>query len=687
MAWVLLQLENEGQDKRVESVWFPCADEGSIPSTSTFFCRSRKMNKYCFFICLFITTTIIGCQDDSDISLPESVAGSIVDAEFAIKDAIDKGKVVKSVLPCASGGDGWTIRFTDNTSIHFPINYQKDYTAYITVGSDSCWYISDDLGCTYQYLRDDKGDSINAIVGISSAEQILCNNHKSDSGIMIDAIVENNYSHILSLSFSNGKIFTLPKSENVLTGFSFKVEDNKGIGTSDLVYTIGMNRISVITPYMIDKSVLVASFNTPVNNKVFVGETEQTSGVNVNDFTYPVTYKVVSPDGLVNNYKIDIHNTGLPIISINTPDGAEIGSNTEWTDGASIIIQNADGTIDYQDDKLQIRGRGNNTWSYPKKPYALKLNKKSEILGMPKHKRWVLLANWMDRTLLRNEFAFEIARNTGLAWTPRGKFVEVILNGKHIGNYYLCEQIKVDENRVNIVDMKKTDISGGDVTGGYLVELDTYYDEVNKFKSKYKRLPYMFKEPDEDVLQPEQMAYFRSYIDSLEKHLYADDWLNKREYADYMDLESFVDWWFVHELAENGEPGWPKSSYMYKDRLGKLTAGPVWDFDYATFIPDRFSYFIINALYYNRLFQDPEFVGLVKERWKLLKPAFMLVPDKIRSEAMSLRYSEMFNHELWPIYSRVNGDELMSYREAVDRIILAYQRKLDWLDKQISEGF
>ena len=124
----------------------------------------------------------------------------------------------------------------------------------------------------------------------------------------------------------------------------------------------------------------------------------------------------------------------LPQVVINTPNNQEIKSKTEWIEGATISITLADGTIDYESKDLEIRGRGNTTWEYPKKPYALKLGSKAEILGMPKHKRWVLLANWMDRTLMRNDVSFEIARQTGLAWTPRGKFVELVLNGKLMGN-------------------------------------------------------------------------------------------------------------------------------------------------------------------------------------------------------------------------------------------------------------
>lgn len=382
-------------------------------------------------------------------------------------------------------------------------------------------------------------------------------------------------------------------------------------------------------------------------------------------------------------------STGLPVVFINTPNNVAITSKDVWKEGTSISILNPDGSVDYEAEDLSIKGRGNSTWGYPKKPYALKLGSKSEILGMKKHKRWCLLANWMDRTLLRNDIAFYIAKQTGLAWTPSGKYIELILNGEHLGNYYLCEQIKVDKNRMNINEMKSTDLAGDALTGGYLMEMDIYFDEVNKFYSSTRNLPYMFKEPDEEVLQPEQLTYFQNYINTMESYLYDENWLVNREYADYMDIGSFIDWWFVYELTMNWEPNHPKSSYVYKDKLGKLNAGPVWDFDWQTFIPSAAESFAIkNAIYYGRLFDDPIFVAEVKSRWTSYKTRFDQVPDYIQSVAAIISHSNDVNIAMWPLSAHpsglVNGDAEMSFDEAVERLTSAYTTKLSWLDNQIT---
>ena len=634
----------------------------------------------------FFSLLFVSCSSEELFYKSEIVVWSVQDASEALNTALEEGKIVKSVLP--KDHDGWMIRFKDDTSIDFNNRDFEGITPYITIGSDNYWYVSEDQGDTYTYLKGTNDKIINAFDDIKESDKILTDivlPKQKDSKSLIKAIIENNYAHTLSIALLDDKVYSFKKTDNIFYDFSIKQEDNKGI-PNDFTYCIGMNKLVVFTPYIFDKTNLISRFSTPADNKVYAKMIEQTSGVSANNFMESVNYNIVSPDGDNNTYTVLLQHTGLPVVIINTPDSKAITSKTDWMDDTEITIYKNDGTIDYTDNKSQIRGRGNSTWDYPKKPYALKLNKKSEILGMPKHKRWVLLANWMDRTLMRNEFAFEIARNTDLAWTPRGQFVEVILNGKHIGNYYLCEQIKIDENRVNIAEMKETDIDGDNITGGYLMELDVYYDEVNKFKSAYRELPYMFKDPDEDVLQPAQMEYLKNYVNSMERDLYAENWLENREYTEYMDVNSFIDWWFVHELAENGESGWPKSSYMYKDRLGKLTAGPVWDFDWGTFIPNRQYFFIKNAIYYGRLFQDPEFGKLTKERWQTLKPKFESIPNKIRSQAEAIRHSEWINHELWPVTSTENLDQDLSFKDAINRMINAYESKLKWLDQQI-EGF
>ena len=158
-----------------------------------------------------------------------------------------------------------------------------------------------------------------------------------------------------------------------------------------------------------------------------------------------------------------------------------------------------------------------------------------------------------------------------------------------------------------------------------------------------------------------------------------------RKWASQIDFISFIDWWFVHELSNNSEPTHPKSSYMYKDRNDVLKAGPVWDFDWGTFTPDYSAqYSCMSAIYYQALFNDSEFVSLLKERWALLKPQFETIPTTIRQESDRLQVSNKINIAMWPISERINNDETLTYSEAIERMIEAYNLKLQWLDDTIN---
>lgn len=480
--------------------------------------------------------------------------------------------------------------------------------------------------------------------------------------------------------------FRIRFSGNSMLSMSFLKNKNVKSIYEDINLDISNGTVEIQSPF-ISSPELVMTFESN-GEKVTVDGIEQVSGETVNDFSSPVTYKVISENGGEKTYTVSVRHSGLPVLFINTPGEKSIPSKHEdWLEGTELTLYNTDWTIDYTGKEDNIRGRGNSTWSYPKKPYAIKLDSKAEILGMPKHKRWVLLANWMDRTLLRNRISFAVAMKTGLKWTPRGEFVEVILNGKHIGNYYLCEHIKVDKDRVNVDEL--TD----DVTdSGYILELDTYFDEVNRFKSAYYSLPYMFKDPDE--VNSAQFSFIQNYVNTLEASLKDNARFAAGEYAGYIDVDSFIDWWLVHELTGNEEPKHPKSSYMHKNTGGKLTMGPVWDFDWGTFMPHT-KFVVLNrtdglkCIYYDRLFQDPQFKQKVKERWNMFESGFREVSGYIQSEADRIRNSESMNHALWPITQDVigyypNGDETKTFDQAVSRMITAYSEKLEWMDTTIN---
>lgn len=468
--------------------------------------------------------------------------------------------------------------------------------------------------------------------------------------------------------------------DNLFTAFAFRAEDNPGKVLADVTARIEGHEVTLDTPFIMDLTSLIPTFATK-GDRVFAMGTEQVSGFTACDFSVPVKYSIVSAACGTMEYTVRIRRTGLPVLYIDTPEAAPVTSKETWTEGSRMRLLRPDGTEDYVSDALSIRGRGNTSWTdFPKKPYALKLDKKAELLGMPKHKRWCLLANWIDRTLMRNDIAFHLSGLTGLAWAPRGQFVELVMNGEYAGNYYLCEQIKVDKNRVNIKEMTAEDVEGEALTGGYLLELDTYFDELNKFHSAVRELPYMFKSPDDDVLTPAQFAYLENYVNTFEQALYDDEAFARGDWLEMVDLPSFADWWLVHTLLGNPEPAHPKSCYMYKDRGGKLTAGPVWDFD-VSFCA---RYDLSDVIYYGRLFQSPAFKAVIKQRWEMLKPAFDTIPDYIRSKAGRLEVSNTVNTEMWPIDNGWTIDFNYSYDDAIAFLIETFRTNCRFIEEKMA---
>ena len=395
--------------------------------------------------------------------------------------------------------------------------------------------------------------------------------------------------------------------------------------------------------------------------------------------------------------------TGLPIVYVNTEGGLAITSKTDYV-SATLSIQ---GTKELpglaQELTCSIRGRGNTTWQWPKKPYLIKLDEKTSLLGMPKHKRWVLLANFMDRTLMRNLVSMHVASLTSLAWTPRCVPVELILNGKHKGSYLLIEQVRVDKNRVNITEMKEGDNEGEAVTGGYLLELDFHYDNEFQWINPHgwsdgigEGIPFAVKSPDPEDITEAQKTYIQDYIAEVSDVLYDDNFADPEEgYAKYLDVDSFIDYWIVYEVMCNHELLNPGSVYFHKDRGRKLTAGPCWDFDWGilSFYTSNGANDLVNghAIWYERLFQDPVFKEKLQARFLELLPQLESIPDYMDECEKLLTESAKLNFAMWnPAEDRtmndghiINGDENLSFSEAVKRLKNNYRTHLKVIQKQL----
>ncbi len=435
---------------------------------------------------------------------------------------------------------------------------------------------------------------------------------------------------------------------------------------------------------------LVATFDCDGADRIEVGGEVQTSGVSVNDFSSDVIYTVYS-GAYENRFTVSVVNfTGLPVVLIETPGRVPVTSKEEWVEEATISIDGAGRFDNLEAVATSIRGRGNTTWEWPKKPYNLKLDKKQSILGMPKHKRWCLLANYMDRTLLRNRIAYYLASQTSLAWTPRCEFVELFLNGEYQGQYLLAEHIKVDKNRVDITEMTPQDNAGEELTGGYLLELDFHFDNVWQWHTSHN-VPFAVKSPDDDELTSVQFEWIKNHIAEVEQCLYGNGFRDQTTgYRRYLDAESFADYWLIYELTVNHELGNPGSVYLHKDRGGKIVAGPVWDFDWGTFSYNaspnaQWGLFIQWAWWYGRLFEDPAFRSLAAERWRVLKPRFLTAFDYIDEQEKYIAHSAAANFAIWKMTTDTNGDERLSFEAAVARMQNILSERIEIIDREVSK--
>ncbi len=339
-----------------------------------------------------------------------------------------------------------------------------------------------------------------------------------------------------------------------------------------------------------------------------------------------------------------------------------------------------------------IRVRGNSTSTLEKKPWDLKLNEKASMLGMPKDKRWVLLANYWDRTNLRNDVGLEIARRTkGMAWNPRSQYVQLYIDGKYEGLYLLCEKIKSAKSRVNITEMDATATKEPEVTGGYILEFDYTNDETTYRTSTYG---YDVKIKEPDGATKEQENYIMAYLNTFEQVMKNPSQVKQQGYEKFIDVNSFVDFWLVGELVMNKDFNGPASCYMYKDRNGVLFAGPVWDLDLYTFSAKvhNVNNFLLKdyCLYYRELFSDPYFVKRVKERWKVLKASLeegYSIYDYINDRSQLISEEVKDDDAAYPhrkYGTTLSGDEKVTHAESVSMLKDFLTTRISALDKLIS---
>lgn len=420
--------------------------------------------------------------------------------------------------------------------------------------------------------------------------------------------------------------------------------------------------------------------------------------------------------------------SSLPVIYIETENRQPIVSKSKYID-ADIKIQ---GNSEYDsaeflyNGKTEIRGRGNSTWQTDKKPYKLKLDSKADLFGMGKNKHWVLLSNPFDTSLLRNHLSYNLAGDMGLEY-QKAVWVDLVLNGTVVGNYQLCEHIRVDDNRVDItnwedlaedaakaiydtnkatmskeqrdelIDIMAEDMSWTtsdnvtyngitytvsdyievpDINGGYLLEV---VRKAEEYTFETKNGTYVCVDTPE-ILSEDMLDSIQGYYQAFENALFSEDFCTTyngkmMRYTDFIDVESFAKGLLLNEIFENFDFG-RTSTWISKEVDGKLVYGPVWDMDNTLISATFFRWTALNITWLQRLLSDPVFLKEIKKTYQEYRYTAIqdLVKDggDIDSALKIISDSAKYNDYIW--------DNKIEFEENALDLKLRIQSKINWLD-------
>ncbi len=434
---------------------------------------------------------------------------------------------------------------------------------------------------------------------------------------------------------------------------------------------------------------LPATFTTEGDAEIKVGDTRQVSGVTMNDFRKDVVYTVGDVSYTVKF--LSPQASGLPVIKINTENNAAITSKEIYTNMAFVLTDSnhSGNNISKTNMKDLVRGRGNDSWINPnakKKSYRIKFDKKTSVFGLEAAKSWVLIAQYRDATLMYNVTAFELGKRLALPFNHSFNFVELYLNGEYAGNYLFTEQNQVGAGRVNINE-----------TEGWFVELDGYYDEEPKFRTTKYRLPVMIKSPEFEPVDISNPAYdfVRTELNTLTNAVGSPNF-PENGYRDLINMDTFIDFLMINEICDNKEIETPMSTYMYKDKGGRISMGPLWDFDGGFGYDYRYNHYVPPMArtpfndFFKRLFEDPVFLAKYKERWNSKYNDIASIPDFMDETASRIGKSAEQNFQTW--WYRANAPwvdnhpaEPNDFLASVAKLKDYYKARIAYLNTEINK--
>ena len=355
----------------------------------------------------------------------------------------------------------------------------------------------------------------------------------------------------------------------------------------------------------------------------------------------------------------------VPLIEITTEEDLEEIPNRVDYKVASFKLSGFGNCDDVERD-LNIRGRGNTSWTFAKKPYRLKFDKKVSLCGLPAAKGYVLLANYTDPSLAQFALATKIGQMLDLPYTNQVAAVDVVLNGIYKGSYVLTNKPGINAGSVDI-----------DESNSIMWELDVKYDEDLKFKSAILGLPVMVSDPDLDNDAFEKWKRDFNEMEAAAVEINA---------SQYVDMDVFARYLLVNEILKNDEIGWPKSVKLFKSEGGKYIFGPIWDFDAAmghvwsghiNYTTDK----INNEVWRNTLFsyleEDSEAIAARKKYWKEIRERLPELLEYIDEYSQAVRNSALRNQAMWT--------SLDDFDESLEKMKHWLQLRFEALDEIIGQ--
>ncbi len=366
--------------------------------------------------------------------------------------------------------------------------------------------------------------------------------------------------------------------------------------------------------------------------------------------------RIEIPDGNGNTVTCTVtaerESYGLPLLEIHTDGGAAIVEKNTYIHGRL--------TVDGEEHLMKIKGRGNASWNYfPKKAYRIKLDSGASILGLTKNRDWVLVSNYADKSLIRNCVASSIASSlSGLEYTSTHIPVNLYINGEYMGVYTFADKIEAGKGRLDLGDPVYGANGVEDV--GFLLEIGWDFDGENVYNKDFFNTEWAFriyvKEPEIPQANTPEFTFIKNYVIATENALLNGGWEN------YIDLDSWVDWFIVNELTFNTESSFYRSCYLWKPAGGKLRLGPVWDFDmafgnhygdlpgYNGWCTTESTYQYLYTNWMNLLIRYPAFTDRLVERWNEVKDSLLVTSlEAIDTYSEMLDGSEQQNFKRWDI--------------------------------------